>query len=208
MKKPKNSTLKKLALGQTAAIGVIGVTILFSQGCAYHEGGAMKSEAMKPHMSKMKSKTVKDGEIAVPENYRDWPKFVATVDKEKGGQVREIYINSTGITAKKGEAFPFGTQTVMEIYSARKTASGEVAKDGNGRLIKDGLSRIFVMEKGKGWGAHQPDGVVDNGDWVYGAYMMDGKTPATKDFSACRACHLPLKDDDFIARYDEHFAYK
>ena len=147
----------------------------------------------------------KDGDITVPNDYRSWPKFVSTVDKAKTGQVREIYINKAGMKSKRGDAFPSGTVSIMEIYAAQKTASGDLLKGTGGKLIKGKLSKVFVMEKGAGWGSKQPAGTINNGDWAYGAYLADAKTPATKDFTACRSCHLPLANKDFIARYDEHF---
>ena len=64
------------------------------------------------------------------------------------------------------------------------------------------------MEKGAGWGSKQPKGTINNGDWLYGAYLADAKTPATKDFTSCRSCHAPLGDKDYIFRYDEHFDAK
>lgn len=139
-----------------------------------------------------------DGDIAVPDGYASWTKFVPTVVKPNG-QIREIYINDTGLQANKGEAFPYGTVSVMEIYSS---------KDDGGKPAKDELKKIFVMSKGEGWGGKQADSVIPNGDWLYGAYLADGKTAATTDFNACRDCHAPLAEDDYIARYDEHFAQK
>ena len=148
-----------------------------------------------------------DGEVTIPNNYKSWPKFVPTIDKTSG-HVREIYINNTGLSANKGDAFPPGTITVMEIYGAKKTLEGKIVKNTNGKFIKDKLAKIFVMEKGEGWGQKQPAGTINNGDWSYGAYLADSKTPATSDFTACRGCHLPLADKDFVARYDQHFDYQ
>ncbi|MCB1801974.1 MAG: cytochrome P460 family protein [Gammaproteobacteria bacterium] len=147
-----------------------------------------------------------DGSVPVPAGYRQWAHFVPTVDKDQAGQVREIYINDTGLKATSGEAFPSGTVSVMEIYSARKNASGALVRNADGRLVKGDLSKIFVMAKGKGWGAAQPAGTIDNGDWVYAAYQADATTQATNDFAACRGCHAPLKEHDYVARYPEHFA--
>ena len=145
-----------------------------------------------------------DGQIGVPETYLSWAKFVPTVDKVKAGQVREIYINPVGRTVRQGQPFPDGTVSVMEIHAAKK--NGETLQtDAHGRLVKDGLKKLFVMAKGEGWGAAQPAGVVDNGDWVYGAWEADGKTPAKVDFNSCRNCHAPMADADYMARYDEHF---
>lgn len=93
---------------------------------------------------------------------------------------------------------------VMEIYKSAKRGDSPV-RSADGRLVKDGLAKVFVMTKGDGWGAAQPAGTLDNGDWVYAAYLADGVTPATKDFSGCRNCHAPLKEYDYVARYDQHF---
>lgn len=146
-----------------------------------------------------------DGQIPVPSTYRSWVKFVPTVDKAQTGQVREIYINPVGLNAMRGMPFPAGTVSVMEIHAAKK-AGDTLLRDAHGRLVKDGLAKIFVMAKGDGWGAAQPGGVVANGDWVYGAWEADGKTPVRVDFNTCRACHAPLASTDFVARYDEHFS--
>jgi len=160
------------------------------------------------HMAKsdMAMAAPMDGQIATPANYTAWPKFVQTVDKAAAGQVREIYINTMGTKMAKGDAFPNGTESVMEIYAAKMDKDGKPVMNGNGRLIKGDLKKVFVMKKGEGWGAAQPAGTLDNGDWVYAAYEADGKTPAKVDFNSCRGCHAPLKDADYIARYDEHFA--
>lgn len=181
---------KKLVAGIAFLSGVT----LFSLGCSTSMSTSGNIAAAK-----------KDGDIIVPANYKNWPKFVSTVDKEKIGQVREIYINDTGMQAKRGEAFPSGTLSVMEIYGAKKNAQGKLLKDSGGGLVKGELSKIFVMAKKTGWGAKQPAGTIDNGDWLYGAYMADAKIAATSDFSKCRGCHLPLANKDYIARYDEHF---
>jgi hemoglobin len=161
------------------------------------------------HMNESQMNTVSgDGDVSVPGDYRNWAKFVPTVDKAKAGQVREIYINDAGLQAERGGAFPNGTTTVMEIYKARKTADGALIRDSDGRLRKGELAKVFVMSKGEGWGMQLPTATVSNGDWLYGAYEADSKTPATSDFTSCRGCHAPLAGDDYIARYDEHFDYK
>lgn len=149
-----------------------------------------------------------DGDIAVPADYRSWSRFVPTVDKAKAGQVREIYINDVGLQADRGDAFPPGTVSVMEIYKAQRDKAGSLVRDGRGRLVKDDLASIFVMQKGSDWGRRQPGGVIDNGDWVYGAFKADGMTMATNDFGKCRECHQPLAGDDYVARYAEHFDYR
>ena len=61
----------------------------------------------------------KDGELAQPTDYKSWPVFLAGIEKPTG-HIRDIYINKTGAAAKKGEAFPNGTVSVMDIYKAEK----------------------------------------------------------------------------------------
>ncbi|MEB8433056.1 cytochrome P460 family protein [Cocleimonas sp. KMM 6892] len=189
----KPGNIKKTTITKTLAITTIAALSAITIGCS-------------TGMHKNKTMTAKnDGDIIVPANYRSWPKFVGTVDKMKTGQVREIYINKTGMKTQKGNAFPDGTVSIMEIYGAQKSPTGELLKDSKGKLIKGKLSKVFVMEKGAGWGSKQAKGTINNGDWLYGAYLADAKTPATKDFTSCRSCHAPLADKDYIFRYDEHF---
>lgn len=136
----------------------------------------------------------KDGELSMPAGYRGWPVFLAGIEKATG-HVRDIYINPTGASATKGQAFPNGTVSVMEIYKA---------KNENGRFIKGDLDKVFVMAKGAGWGASVPEG-QKNGDWIYAAF--DGATgaPAKVDYATCRGCHTPLADKDYIFHYDKYF---
>lgn len=173
-----------LALGAFAFSG----TLLMTSGCS--DSTTTTATAAKP---------LNDGEVTLPGDYANWPKFVDTVVKPNG-QIREIYINAAGMEAKKGGAFAYGTVAVMELYKSRKGDSGE--------LIKDGLEKVFVMEKGQGFGQNLPSGSAPTGEWAYGAYLADKSTAATNDFAGCRGCHAPLGDDDFMPRYAEHFAFK
>jgi hypothetical protein len=89
----------------------------------------------------------KDGDLALPEGYRSWPTFLK--DVQKPDAVRDLYVNPVGARASKGDAFPNGTQFVMEIYGAKKEADGTLAKGADGKLVKDKLAKIFVMGKDK-----------------------------------------------------------
>jgi len=147
---------------------------------------------------------LKDGELAVPANYRSWSKFLSAVQRPDAKQVREIYMNPTagGGTAAKG--FPDGTVFVMENYAAAANADGTLKQGADGKLVKGDLLRVFVMGKSAGSGQSAPEG-LKNGDWVYAAYLANGdKSPDST--LTCRACHLPLAAKDFVPRYDEFFA--
>ena len=145
----------------------------------------------------------KDGEIALPAEYKTWPKFLTEVQRGDAKQVRELYVNPVGAKACPVSAFPDATVMVMELYKAK--ADGDaLAKGPEGQLVKGDLAKVFVMEKHQGWGQDVPDN-LKNGAWVFGAYGPDGKALA-EDFTKCRACHAPLAQKDFVHRYDEFCA--
>lgn len=147
----------------------------------------------------------KDGELPVPANYQNWPKFLSEIQRPDVKQVREIYLNPIGHSTKAGEAFPNGTVSVMEIYKAREAADGSALKGSDGKFVKGELLKIAVMGKDAGWGESVTPVELKNGDWIYAIYLADAKTKAPDDTSTCRACHLPLADKDYVFRYDEYF---
>ncbi|MGA7180460.1 MAG: cytochrome P460 family protein [Thiobacillaceae bacterium] len=147
---------------------------------------------------------LKDGELPLPADYRTWPRFLLDVQRPDAKQVRDIYVNPQGYAATAGKPFPYGTVTVMENYKAKLNQDGTPMVGADGKLIKSDLAAIFVMGKGEGWGK----GVADNlatGEWIFTAYKPNG-TKSDADLNTCRACHTPLKDKDFVQRYDEFFA--
>ncbi len=145
----------------------------------------------------------KDGEVALPADYANWPKFLSEVQREDTKQVRELYVNPGGAKACPAGVFPHGTRLVMELYKAK--AEGETLLKGmDGKLVKGELAKVFVMEKHEGWGQDVPDN-LKNGSWVFGAYGPDGKALA-EDFTKCRACHAPVAQKDFVYRVDEFCA--
>lgn len=146
-----------------------------------------------------------DGELAVPADYRSWPKFLGDVQRPDAKQVRDIWINPIGGKARAGEDFAHGTLIVMELFAAKANADGSLATGVDGRLVKDRLLKVFVMGKNLGWGDGLPD-AQRNGNWIYSAFLADARTPSGDPIGPCRTCHLPLTSKDFVHRYDEYFA--
>ncbi len=146
---------------------------------------------------------LKDGELAIPADYKSWPKFLSAVQRPDAKQVREIYMsrNATSATAAKG--FPNGTVFVMENFAAKANPDGTLMQGPDGKLVKGDLLKVFVMGKNEGWGASAPEG-LKNSDWIYAAYLPSGDKSADPT-AACRGCHLPLVAKDFVHRYDEYF---
>lgn len=183
-----------------------GVALLVG-GCArLHEPGATGSpSAVQDKAAAVAAPGLRDGELAVPPGYRNWPVFLAGIDKPDTKQIRDIYINPRGHGAPSGGPFPDGTMSVMEIWAPKLDAAGNLVKGGDGKLVKDALSMVFVMGKSSGAGALvAPE--LRNGDWVYAGYAADGKSPGGPAVAACRACHLPQVGNDFVFRADEYFA--
>lgn len=149
---------------------------------------------------------VKDGELAVPADYKSWPKFLSAVQRPDAKQVREIYMNPVAAQASASSGFGHGSVFVMENYAAKAKADGTLETGPDGKLVKGELLRVFVMGKNKGWGEDVPE-AQRTGNWVYASYLGDGKK-GPEPGAACRGCHAPLKDKDFVFRYDEHFAQK
>jgi Cytochrome P460 len=160
--------------------------------------------ACAPMPSRAPVAPLKDGELAVPANYKAWPKFLSAVQRPDAKQVREIYMNTAATAGTAAKGFPNGTVFVMENYAAAANADGTLKLGADGKLVKGDLLRVFVMGKNEGWGASAPDG-LKNGDWIYAAYLAGGEK-APEATVTCRACHLPLVSKDFVHRYDEFFA--
>jgi hemoglobin len=167
--------------------------------CSSMDSGTGSSSSS---MAKMSAAKPKDGELALPADYKSWPKFLTAVQRPDAKQVREIYINQTGTRTSKGQTFANGSMMVMELYKA-KAEGDALAMGADGKLVKGDLAKVFVMGKGEGWGQDVP-GALRNGAWTYSAYGPDGKSLA-EDFTKCRACHAPLAQKDFVHRYDEYF---
>lgn len=146
----------------------------------------------------------KDGELAVPADYKSWPKFLSAVQRPDAKQVREIYMNPAAKAGTAAAGFPNGTVFVMENFAAKVDAGGALVVGADGKLVKGELLRVFVMGKNAGWGASAPEG-LKTGDWIYAAYLPGGEK-AADPLAPCRACHLPLgTSKDFVHRYDEYF---
>lgn len=148
---------------------------------------------------------LKDGELAVPADYKTWPKFLTAIQRPDAKQVREIYMNPAAKAGTAALGFPNGSVFVMENFAVKVDASGNPVLGPDGKLVKGDLLRVFVMGKNAGWGQSAPEG-LKNGDWIYAAWLPSGQK-AADPIAACRACHLPLgSSKDFVHRYDEYFA--
>ena len=142
--------------------------------------------------------------IAFPEGYQKSYTLYGVIDRPDSKLVRYFYVDRASLKAAKyGQPMPYGTTLVMADKKAKLGADGQPVLDKDGHMVPDGDAfRLFVQEKGKGWGADHTE-KQQNGDWEYAAFMADGSRNAdVKSFDACFGCHSarqkPAEDFTFL----------
>jgi hypothetical protein len=95
---------------------------------------------------------------------------------------------------------------VGEITPALTDADGEPLTSQIGHLIGSGkVSALVVMTRIAGNDGRYPD-ELKVGDWEFEVFSPAGENLA-KDTTACRECHHPLTETEFMWSY-EHLARK
>lgn len=137
--------------------------------------------------------------VRYPSDYSGWQRY-ATVDRADLKQTREMYAHPDTVKAvRAGKTVPDGAVIVMAIHAAKTGADGSLQKDAEGRLLKDRLVNVFVMEKRPGWGTDYP-AAWRNGEWEYAAFLPEGKPneKANAGVQSCFACHKPKEAQDYV----------
>ena len=119
-------------------------------------------------------------------------------------QVIRLFANETAAKgAAKDGKLPYGSVIVGEIYSVKIDGAGNAVESALGRRVIEKLAAVVVMERGEGF----DEGYADElkvGDWEFAVYSAAGEK-LDKDVTACRECHHPLQDKEFLWSY-EHLA--
>jgi len=118
-------------------------------------------------------------------------------------RLRMLYVNpEADAAARSGELAPNGTILVMVDRAAQLDANGLPILDENGMYVSEGeiLGNVFVMEKQDGWGVTLGLDVVQNGDWDYATFTVDG-TLRDNPTTGCFACHANRPQRDFNFTY-------
>jgi len=145
---------------------------------------------------------------AGPENV-DWPgdykstfTFYFSGDRTANEQqVIRIYANDTVIAARKaGGKLPFGSVLVGELYAVQLDEKEQPVISSLGRRIPEKLSAIVVMQRGQDFDSGYPEHLA-TGDWEFAVFNPAGQK-LDKDITACRACHHPLGDKEFVFSYE------
>ncbi len=144
--------------------------------------------------------------VSLPADYKKT--FTAYYEGDRVGnndkQVIRLFANEAAAKgAAKDGKLPYGSVIVGEIYSVKVDGEGNSVESALGRRVIDKLAAVVVMERGKGF----DEGYADDlkvGDWEFAVYSAAGEK-LDKDVTACRECHHPLQDKEFLWSY-EHLA--
>lgn len=143
--------------------------------------------------------------VSAPGNYReDFVMYFSGDRSANDKQAIRVYANDIALEGKLADGkLPYGSVIVGEIYSVEIDASGMAKTSTLGRRIRDRLAALVVMERGEGFDAGYPD-ELKTGDWEFAVFSPDGKR-LDKDITACRSCHHPLANQEFVFSY-QHLA--
>jgi hypothetical protein len=140
--------------------------------------------------------------VAWPANYKT--EFTNTFNGDRTAnekQVIRIFANETAVAGARADGrLPHGSVVVGELYSVKIDADGKPINSALGRRIIDKLSAVVVMERGAGFDAEYAD-ELKVGDWEFAVFSPSGER-LDKDVTACRQCHHPLADREYLFSYE------
>lgn len=103
----------------------------------------------------------------------------------RGNVFENVYTSREALDAiQAGEEIPDRTQIVLEIFR------------------DDELWRLFVMEKGEGWG-EEYDEASRTDDWQFQWYWPDGTINMEENTARCRSCHMSREDRNYMFTYND-----
>jgi hypothetical protein len=141
---------------------------------------------------------------ALPENYGEWTNFYSNDRWQVEGQFIRCYANETAVeSARGGGDIAYGSTLVAELWTVLKDGE-DVAYSLLDARVVDAHAATVVMERIEGADAQYDDG-LDVGDWAFSVYNADGSPRGDGDVTACRECHEPLSERQYLFTY-EHLA--
>lgn len=146
-----------------------------------------------------------DRVLDFPKDYRETFTLYFTGDRFIAEeQTIRIFANSIALEGvRKDGKLPDGSVLVAELYAAVKDGEGKVVESQIGRRVPGAFKAVALMERRAGWDDQYPD-ELKVGDWEFEVFSPDGKNLG-KDTTACRECHHPLTDTEYLFSI-EHLA--
>ena len=145
---------------------------------------------------------------AGPENV-DWPgdyksNFTLYFSGDRTAneqQMIRIYANDAAIAGRKSDGkLPFGSVLVGELYAVQLDEKEQPVISSLGRRIPNNLAAVVVMQRGQDFDSGYPEHLT-TGNWEFAVFNPAGQK-LDKDITACRACHHPLGDKEFVFSYE------
>jgi hypothetical protein len=139
-----------------------------------------------------------ENRVSLPKHYKkDFVAYLSLDRVQNHDQFIKLFANDIAMKGKDSNGkLADGAVLVAEVYSVKKNDDGSVKTTMLNRRVQDKLLLIAVMEKQERFGL-KPGSVIDTGHWDFGAYKPNGEI-APKNLDACRGCHTPLKERDYI----------
>jgi hypothetical protein len=131
-------------------------------------------------------------DISIPAGYRDWRLISVAHEAGNNNDLRAILGNDVAIKAYREGKLPFPDGTMIA-----RLAWSYVPSEENNKVF--GLDQSFVA----GTATNVQFMVKDSkkyaatGGWGF-AQFNDGKPVEAKGLAGCYACHVPVKDRDFL----------
>lgn len=146
--------------------------------------------------------------VTFPADYKSKMVSYTAIDRYDTKVVRRMYATAQTLELKEFGQLPYGTQLVMVDEKAKLDEKGDFVRDQNDRFVSTGeITRISVMEKGKGWGAQYPD-YLRNGEWEMAVYDVKGKPMTSVKLEACFQCHSSREETDYNYSFYEWKNYQ
>lgn len=145
--------------------------------------------------------------VGYPEGYPDAYTLLFTFDRPDNGTVRYVYGNDAAASVGPGEAYPYGSILVMDVYRAERDASEAIVVDENGRFVRGELVGHFIQRKERGFG--EAYGENRSGEWEYVAYRPDQSAMIPPENTGnCAKCHNEQAgaSRDYVFRSELQFA--
>ena len=148
---------------------------------------------------------LEDRVLTLPSDFRTaLDKYLIADRINNEDQAISIYANAVAREgARTDGTLPFGSIIVAELHAVKTDADGEIVESGVGRRIPTDLKAIVMMERREGWDDQYPDD-LKVGDWEFEIFSPAGENLG-KDTTACRECHHPLTDTEYVFTL-EHIA--
>ncbi|MGD1924899.1 MAG: cytochrome P460 family protein [Paracoccaceae bacterium] len=149
-----------------------------------------------------------DRQLAFPKDYRDsFTQYYSGDRLYVEEQTIRLFANDIAKTGAQSDGkLPNGSLLVAELYAAQKDANGDIIESTLGRRLPGDLKAIVLMERGAGWDAQYADD-LKVGDWEFEVFNAAGEN-LNKDTTACRQCHHPLGDSEYMFSLEHLLAAK